>query len=65
MTRQPKLTGLVLPPVDDNTRDRSDLKDWPDVSARTVCHFAKQLGAAGEALFDCQCSASASCRCRS
>lgn len=54
MTNQLKLPGLVLPLADDETPDRSDLRDWPDVSASTVCHFAKQLGAAGEALFDCQ-----------
>ena len=54
MTHQPKLTGLVLPPVDDAAPDECDLRDWPDVSAATVCRFAKQLGAVGEALFDCQ-----------
>ena len=54
MTNQLKLPGLILPSVGEETPDRSDLRDWPDVSAATVCRFAKQLGAAGEALFDCQ-----------
>lgn len=54
MTHQPKLTGLVLPPVEDVAPDSCDLRDWPHVSAKTVCHHAKQLGAAGEALVDYQ-----------
>lgn len=54
MSIQPLLPGLMLPPAGPLLPDAQDLRDWPDVPAAVVCRHAKQLGAAGEALFDSQ-----------
>lgn len=54
MHHQPLLSGLTLPPARSTRVDLPGLRDWPEVSAETVCRHAKQLGAAGEAIFDSQ-----------
>ena len=54
MPHQPLLAGLDLPPVATTLPPVADMRTWPDVSAEAVCRHAKQLGAAGEALFDSQ-----------
>ncbi|MBL4917592.1 hypothetical protein [Szabonella alba] len=54
MTSQPLLSGLRLPPVDLPAPAAHDLRHWPNLTSAAVCHHAKQLGAAGEALFDAQ-----------
>lgn len=53
MPIQYNLPGLMLPPTI-ALPDTRDLRNWPEVPAETVCRHAKQLGAAGEALFDSQ-----------
>lgn len=53
MSIQLSLPGLMLPHTL-SLPDTSDLRHWPNVPAEVVCRHAKQLGAAGEALFDSQ-----------
>ncbi|HHX82594.1 MAG TPA: hypothetical protein GX696_06390 [Pseudomonadaceae bacterium] len=53
MAIQPTLSGLLLPATI-SLPDTQDLRDWPNIPAEVVCRHAKQLGAAGEALFDSQ-----------
>ncbi len=53
MAIQPTLSGLLLPSTI-SLPDTQDLRDWPHIPAEVVCRHAKQLGAAGEALFDSQ-----------
>lgn len=53
MPHQPFLSGLHLPPALLPRPKSDDLRTWPDVTSEAVCRHAKELGEAGEALFDC------------
>lgn len=52
MSHQLSLPGFPLHTTDPSLSAAQDLRDWPDVPADVVCRHAKQLGAAGEAIFD-------------
>jgi len=53
MPHQFLLPGFQPPPPPPECRDaRADLRDYPDIPGRVMCQYAKQLGAAGELLFD-------------
>jgi hypothetical protein len=52
MTQQLTLPGFPLHHADPSPTAARELRDWPDVPFEVVCRHAKQLGAAGEAIFD-------------
>lgn len=52
MTCQLTLPGFPQHHADPSPTAARELRDWPDVPFQVVCRHAKQLGAAGEAIFD-------------
>lgn len=52
MSHQLTLPGFPLHHADPSPTAARELRDWPDVPFEVVCRHAKQLGAAGEAIFD-------------
>ena len=56
MPHQMPLPGIDLPvpvaPPVTPTADKAALRDYPHVPSDVLCHHAKQIGGAGEALFD-------------
>lgn len=52
MPFQPDLPGLLTPVIQSPERQNTSLESFPDVSSRTLSHYAKVIGRAGELFVD-------------